>query len=152
MNKNIINVVECAIEYNNKLLIIKRPLNVHAAGVLAFPGGKVEEEDLLNRYDVLRAAVKREIFEEVGLDLEDQIDYITTNYFVDDYGNNILDSLFYCKLEKTYLNIVASEREVVEYYWMGMEEIMNNVNSPDWLKEYVKLIEKKYPCNNEVYS
>ena len=38
-----LNIVEVAIEHDEKFLIIKRPEGKHAGGLLAFPGGKVEE-------------------------------------------------------------------------------------------------------------
>jgi len=37
-----LNVVEVAREHDEKFLIIKRPESKHAAGLLSFPGGKVE--------------------------------------------------------------------------------------------------------------
>ena len=62
-------VVECAIEHDGKFFIINRPPGKHAAGLLAFPGGKVEYKDSDLGADILRAAVKREVFEEYRHDL-----------------------------------------------------------------------------------
>lgn len=57
---NYLVLVECAIEYQGKFLIIKRPENVHAGGLLSFPGGKVEEYDAIDDGScVLENAVKR---------------------------------------------------------------------------------------------
>ena len=70
-------------------------------GLLAFPGGKVEEIDEQNEWDILRFAAKREILEEVGLDLNDELKYITNNYFVDSHGAHVIDSIFHCKIKKT---------------------------------------------------
>ena len=64
------------IEHNDKFLIIKRPQGVYVAGLLAFPGGKVEQIDEQNERDILRFAAKREVFEEVGLDLKDDLTYV----------------------------------------------------------------------------
>lgn len=138
--KNYLVVVECAIEYKDKLLIIKRPPGGHAGGLLSFPGGKVEAQDELNPVDVLRNALKREIFEEVGLVIKDPLRYVTSTYFVDSQGVHVIDSIFHCVLEKTMANVVASEREVPAYYWMNQEEINQAENAPDWLKHYVRLI------------
>lgn len=135
-------VVECAIESDGKFLIIKRSEGKHAGGLLSFPGGKVEESDEVNSDDILRNAVKREIFEEVGLILEDSIEYVTSSYFTDSLGIEVIDSIFYCKLDKTVMNIIASEREVAAYYWMSIDEINQAENSPEWLKRYVALIKK----------
>jgi 8-oxo-dGTP diphosphatase len=136
-----LNVVEVAIEHNEKFLIIKRPEGKHAGGLLAFPGGKVEEIDEQNEWDILRLAAKREIREEVGLDLKDELKYITNNYFVDSIGAHVIDTIFHCKIEKTDLTINASPREVPEYYWLTVEEINQAHNAPQWLKKYVQYIE-----------
>ncbi len=131
---------ECAIEHEGKLLIIKRPEGKHAAGLLAFPGGTVEGQQETDHYDVLRSAVKREIFEEVGLILEDPLIYVTSSYFTIADGTQVIHSVFYCKLDKTVINVVPSPREVPEYYWMTREQIHAASNTPEWLKRYVDLI------------
>lgn len=141
-------IVECAIEYNNKFLIIRRPDGVHAAGLLAFPGGKVDYQDgqaaeniiseLQLSSDILLNATKREIFEEVGLDLVDPLHFIRSSYFVDKYGHHVLDVIFHCKIKKTHINITASAREVPEYFWLTKDEILNHQDSPIWLIEYIK--------------
>lgn len=135
-----LNVVEVAIEHDGKFLIIKRPEGKHAGGLLAFPGGKVEEIDEQNEWDILRLAAKREILEEVGLDLKDDLKYITNNYFIDSVGAHVIDTIFHCKIDKTYLKVNASAREVPEYYWLTEEEINHAPNSPEWLKKSVQYI------------
>ena len=141
--KHYLKIVEVAIEHDSKFLIIKRPEGKHAGGLLSFPGGKVEEIDEQNEWDILRLAAKREIYEEVGLELEDDLDYVTSNYFIDIYGIHVIDTIFHCKIDKTLLNISASKREVPEYYWMTIEEINKAHNSPAWLKKYIQYISKK---------
>jgi 8-oxo-dGTP diphosphatase len=137
MNKCIV-VVECAIESDDKYLIIKRPAGTHAEGLLAFPGGKVEEQDIQG--DVLINAVKREVWEEVGINLEDPIHYVTSSCFMDRFGNPVIDAIFHCRLEKSSATVTASEREVPAYYWMTKDEIMAADNSPEWLKHYLNQI------------
>jgi 8-oxo-dGTP pyrophosphatase MutT (NUDIX family) len=141
--KHYLKVVECAIEHDSKFLIIKRPEGKHAGGLLSFPGGKVEEIDEQNEWDILRLAAKREVLEEVGLDLKDDLKYIISNYFVDIYGTHVIDTIFHCQIEKTVLKISASEREVPEYYWLTEDEINKAHNAPEWLKKYVSYIRRK---------
>ena len=114
-----LNVVEVAIEHDEKFLIIKRPEGKHAGGLLSFPGGKVEEIDEQNEWDILRFTAKRKILEEVGLDLKDDLRYIISNYFVDSIGAHVIDTifhLFHCKIDKIDLTVNVSAREVPEYY------------------------------------
>lgn len=123
-------------------MIIKRPESKHAGGLLSFPGGKVEEIDEHNEWDILRLAAKREILEEVRLDLKHDLKYIISNYFVDNIGAHVIDTIFHCKIEKTDSTVNASAREVPEYYWLTEEEINQPHNAPEWLKKYVQYIRR----------
>lgn len=138
--KNYLIVVQCGIEHDGKFLIIKRPVGKDAGGLLAFPGGKIDEQDELHHFDLLRNAVKREILEEVGLILLDPIHYVSSSYFVDSHGNQVIATIFHCMLNKTVLNVIPCKREVPEYYWMDQAEINQATNAPDWLKNDVALI------------
>ncbi len=138
-DKKYLVVVECAIEYENKFLIIQRPLNKHAGGLLSFPGGKVEAKDEIHDFDILRSAAKREICEEVGIILNENLRYITSNYFIDIYGNHVINSLFHCILDVSP-QVIASKCEVSKYFWMTYNEINLSHNTPEWLKRYIMLI------------
>lgn len=74
--KNYLVIVECAIECQGKYLIIRRPEGKHAGGLLSFAGGKVEEQDEANGFDMLHALVRREILEELGLALIGKVEYL----------------------------------------------------------------------------
>lgn len=145
--KNCLNIVECAIERDGKFLIIKRPIDKDAGGLLAFPGGKVDAQDAVDGGDILKFATKREILEEVGIVLLDPLTYITSD-FTDMYSAPLIISIFHCVIEKTNPTVIPSPREVPEYYWMTPEEINQAQHSPDWLKKYVALI----VCNQCVYQ
>lgn len=105
------------------------------AAYLLFFGGKVDETNEHNKWDILRAAAKRKVFEEVGLDLKDDLKYITNNYFVDNYSAHVINTILYYKIDKTALKINASPREVPEYYWLTEEEVNQAHNAPEWLKK-----------------
>lgn len=109
--KNYLIIVECAIECYDKFLIIRRPEGKHAGGLLSFAGGKVDEADEINTYDVLRTAVRREISEELGLDLTNDLTYITSEYFVDSSGLSLISNLFHYKYD-VMPNVIPCEREV----------------------------------------
>lgn len=137
--KHYLIIVECAIECEGKFLIIRRPEGKHAGGLLSFAGGKVDEQDETNTFDMLRAAVKREIKEELGLELTGKIDYITSEYFVDSSGISLINNLFHYKFAATP-KIIPCEREVPWYAWLTKEEIHAATNSPEWLKILIDLI------------
>jgi len=138
---NYVVVVEGAIECDNKFLIIQRPAGVHAGGLLSFAGGKVEAQDEKYDRDILRSALKREIFEELGLRLEGELKYITSSYFLETDGTCVIDNIFHYKYDSLPV-VTASEREVPWFGWMSPEQIHNASNSPDWLKNYISMIIK----------
>jgi len=135
-------VVECAIELQNKFLFIKRPKGVHAAGLLAFPGGKVEYGDGGENRDILMQAIKREVLEEVGLDLIDPINFLTSSCFIDSHNTQVLDVIFHCRIRNSCAEVKPSLREVPEYYWLTASEAMNHKNTPIWLQHYISYLTK----------
>jgi len=85
-------------------------------------------------------AVKREIFEEVGINLLDPIRYVTSNHFKSGNGSECLILVFHCILDQINPTVNPSTREVSEYYWLTSEEINQAPNSPTWLKEYLSCV------------
>ncbi len=137
---NFLAVVECAIEHEGKYLMIRRPEGIHAGGLLAFPGGKVDYEDGSGHQNILINAVKREVFEEIGLDLVDPIQFATSSYFIDTYQQHVLDIIFCCRLKKTKIEIIPSEKEVPEYFWLSSQEILAHDKAPEWIERYISII------------
>ncbi len=137
--KKYVIIVECAIECDGRFLIIRRPEGKHAGGLLAFAGGKVDEADEGHVYDMLHYAVKREIFEELGLDLTGKLEYITSEHFVDDRGISAINNLFYYKYEKVP-TVIPDIDEVPWYGWLTKDEILRAPNSPAWLKKLIELV------------
>ena len=139
MQKFIVNT-ECAIEHEGKFLIIRRPDHGYAGGLLAFPGGKFDIEDGEGgNNDAIKAAIKREVQEEVGLDLTDPLNYVTTRYFsnaAEDW--HVVNIIYHCKIDKTKLEVKPSPREVPEYYWLSHEELLERDNCPHWLAKYMQ--------------
>lgn len=148
-----LNVVECAIEHDGTFLVIehpptKHPSVSHAGGLLSFPGGKVDPADESYPDDILRAAVKREIFEEVGLTLNDPTDYVFSTFFIGKNNTPIINSTFYCKLSPPLPNVIVSPREIASYAWMTAAEILAAQNASDWLKIYIQRIQTYKTIHN----
>ena len=138
MRKKYLLIASTAIQYNNKFLVIQHPESKSAAGILAFPGGKVEQQDESNDLDILRNAAKREVLEEVGIDLKTELQYITSAFFQGVDNIPIIDTIFHSILEEEPL-IVISPREIQCYFWMTADEIMQSEKAT-WIKDQVKLI------------
>ncbi|MGZ4163795.1 MAG: NUDIX domain-containing protein [Tumebacillaceae bacterium] len=132
--------VEAAIFHEGKWLLIKRGAKeTHAAGILSLVGGKVEVEG--NGTNVLEAALKREVAEEVGIEIGERMAYVQSTSFVTDDGQPVVDLVFLCD----YVGgeaIANSPDEVEAVYRMSYEEIMSHPDAPIWLKESIERAEQ----------
>ena len=70
----IVTVVAAIIRKDGKILITRRPDNVHLAGLWEFPGGKVEEDESLE------SALAREICEELGVAITVEDKFFTVEH------------------------------------------------------------------------
>lgn len=132
--------VEAAIYENDKWLIIKRSEEEeHASGLLSMVGGKVEIKT--PEANVLEETLKREIMEEVGIQVSNEMHYLESKSFISDKGQVIIDIVFLCKYETGEAKC-KSIHEVSEIYWMPSRDILENKSAPIWLKESIKKAEK----------
>ncbi|WP_299515375.1 NUDIX hydrolase [uncultured Rummeliibacillus sp.] len=131
--------VEGAIYKNEKWLLIRRSeKEEHAGGLLSLVGGKVEKEGTST--DILEKTLKREITEEVGIEVSN-LRYVNSSSFVTDSGLNVVDIVFLCNHESGE-PFAKSPDEVDDVIWMTTQQILNNSNLPVYLKENIKLAEK----------
>jgi 8-oxo-dGTP diphosphatase len=110
----------------------------HAGGSLSLVGGKVEKEG--NSSDILERTLKREFFEEVGVEVSN-LKYVNSSSFVTDLGLNVVDIVFLCDY-KSGEAYAKSPDEVDGVVWMTTEQILNNSELPIYLKENIKLADK----------
>lgn len=132
--------VEGAIYRDGKWLMIKRSeKEEHAAGCLSMVGGKWDLEGVST--DILERTLKREIFEEVGIEVED-LTYVNSSSFVTDKGTHVIDIVFLCQ-HITGEPYAKSMEEVGEVMWMTMEDIMVHEDAPSYLKENITVAANK---------
>ncbi|MEK5482455.1 NUDIX hydrolase [Viridibacillus sp. FSL R5-0888] len=131
--------VEGAIYKNEKWLLISRSKKEeHAGGLLSLVGGKVELDNTST--DVLEKTLKREIFEEVGIEVSN-LRYVNSSFFVTESGLNVIDIVFQCDHESGEAYAKCLD-EVDDVCWMSTEEILHNSEIPIYLKENIKLAKK----------
>ncbi len=112
------------IKDNDEFLIVKRNENDELyPGAWEFPGGHLEDGE------TLKEGLKRELFEEIGFDLE--FDPIITHYY-DEVKNGIynLEIDFIINVKKNDLNIKLSN-EHSEYKWVDKKSELLD----DFIKE-----------------
>jgi NADH pyrophosphatase NudC (nudix superfamily) len=131
--------VEAAIYKDDKWLIIKRSeLEEHAPGELSLVGGKVE--GVFEQEYVLEETVKREIREEVGIEIYDNPLYVESKAFSIGKGVNVIDIVFLCRYRSGNAR-GASPEEVSEVHWYSTREILDNEKAPDYLKDSIRKAE-----------
>lgn len=141
INKFVVSA-ECIIrDKNKKILSIIRPQNKHAGGLLSFPGGGYEREDSESNHDCLKNIVTREVFEEVGIKINDELKYTFSSIIKDDMNhNNVMHVVFICDIVHTSLKLKVDKNEVPEHFWLTKEEILSHQCCPNWIKGYMELI------------
>jgi 8-oxo-dGTP pyrophosphatase MutT (NUDIX family) len=144
------------IEYLGKFLLLERQFGDKT--MLILPGGKVEPFDETqsevirklsgggeecNDDDVLLNALRREVYEELKINLPPIIDYFGSSFFVNTQEEQVIDVVFYAKLTERP-EIIIDGTEVKSFAWMDQKEILDSKKIHDWLKKNLKIFDKIY--------
>jgi 8-oxo-dGTP diphosphatase len=130
--------VEGAIVKDGQYLMVVRGEQEYAPGGLNFPGGKVEGVTSLD--DVLEETLRREIAEEVGLEVHDEMAYLRSSAFVAE-GDPVVDVVFLCR-HKAGTAFAADPDEVAAVRWMTAAEVIAHPEMPPWTVLSVELAER----------
>lgn len=117
------------IEYRGKFLLAQRGMNeVHKPGAWSVPGGKVEDAETTY---VVEKTLKKEIKEEVGLDITDDIELIYNNTFQRVDGAHVVNLTFLCH---ALSDAAQSLEDTTQVQWMTPEELKNFPDAEDFLR------------------
>ena len=132
--------VEGAVYKNNRYLMTLRSENeTHAPDTLAFPGGKVENAFAQQR--ILEKTLQREIMEETGVSIEDEMVYIESKSFTADDGDPVVDMVFLCRYKDG--EAIANEpEEICQVIWLTCQEILDHPKTPPWGRACIQAVEK----------
>lgn len=120
----------------NKVLVAKRGANeVAYPGKWAFPGGKLEQGERIID------ALKREVLEEVGLEIEDKKRFLEDFTFLRKDGHNVVGLCFevFAKSEDVKL-----DKDFDEYKWVSLDEL----NELDCIPGMEKEVELAFVSKN----
>ncbi len=121
-------VITAIIVKNGKYLITRRSkTKKRFPGLWTVPGGHLEIEDYIKLpkdtefywYNVLEKVLRREVKEEVGLEIKN-IEYVTSLATVHADGNPSL--VISCKADYVSGNVKLQEGETDSYAWVSLEE------------------------------
>ena len=133
----IVNVEGAIRRSDHHYLIITRSANEdHAAGKLSFIGGKVDNVGAA--HDILENTLRRELLEEVGLEVGGLI-YIESTSFISDRGGAVLNIVFLCE----YIGgepVIAAPDEIAALQWLTGEQILDHADTPPWLRRSIEKI------------
>ncbi|MFB6198977.1 MAG: NUDIX hydrolase [Halobacteriaceae archaeon] len=132
----VVNVDGVVVRDGEYLLIERGADEEHAAGMLAFPGGKVEQAP--GSDDPIEATAARELAEEVGVTVG-HVEYVLSRTFESDDGTQCINIITLCEYESGEPYPRATD-EVAAVHWMEADEILER-DIPAYFRRYVEQIE-----------
>jgi 8-oxo-dGTP pyrophosphatase MutT (NUDIX family) len=131
----IVNVEATIFRDDQWLMITRSTKEEHAGGTLSLVGGKVDFED--QGVEILERTVKREVLEEVGVEIADAVTFVYSSSFVTGDGRSVINMVFLCD----YVSGTAhckSPDEVEDVHWLTFDEVMNHPKAPPWTQESLR--------------
>ena len=126
--------VKAWIEKDNKFLLAKRGLNeLHKPNTWSLPGGKVEGK--IEEPNILQKTLRREIKEEVGINITDDVELIYNNSFVRTDGAHVVMLTFLCHYKSGEAKPLEDTAEI---RWFTIEELERLEGIEDFLKIEIK--------------
>jgi len=128
--------VEGAVYRGDKWLMIERShKEEHAGGMLSLVGGTVDPEGASS--DILERTLRRELMEEVGISVHDNMTYVRNTSFVLPDGREVVDIVFLCEWQNGE-PYPKSVDEVEAVHWMTTEEIINHPQTESYLHDNIR--------------
>lgn len=133
----IVNVEAAVVRDGRYLMVIRSEREAHAAGTLSFPGGKVEDDGPLD--DVLETTARREVIEETGIHLADEMVYVESKSF--SASAPVVDVVLLCRYETGEIR-PGDPDEVAGVEWLTAEEILAHPKTPPWTAQSIRRAEQ----------
>lgn len=126
-------LINAVIAREGKILISRRSLKEHhQPGSWSIPGGKVENSKD-EEFDIVERTLRKEIKEEVGIEINDNIRLIANNTFKHTKGHITLTLVFLCEYRS---GEAKAFKDTIDIAWIGSNEI-DEYNYPDNFRDYI---------------
>lgn len=128
--------VKAWVKKGDKYLLARRGMNeVHMPGIWSIPGGKIDEGgDTVN---ILQETLKREVLEEVGLEITDEMELIFNNTFERSDGSSVVGLTFLCHWKS---GETVPLEDTSEIGWFTLNELLGMEEVEDFLKREIKML------------
>ncbi len=132
-------IVNAVIEKGGKILISQRSFEEkHEPGKWTIPGGKVEttKGDV---FHILEKTLTKEVEEEVGIKISENVELLTNNTFIRSDGTHVVALMFLCHYESGEAKPLE---DTIDIKWVVEDELLNYNFSPN-VEGYIKLAFEK---------
>ena len=129
----IINIEGVVFRGSQYLAVMRSEEEEHAGGTLGFAGGTIEDEDKTG--DVLVNCLRRELREEVGVEVGNML-YVDSTYFITDSGEEVINLVYLCEHAEG-ISQAIDPKEVSWVQWMSYTEFLQHPSTPSWVKGYL---------------
>lgn len=133
----VVNVDGAVVRDDEYLLIERGADETHAAGTLAFPGGKMEAPPGTD--DAVAATARRELREEVGIEVG-AVTQVCSSTFEADDGTPCLNVVTLCERVGGEARVREPD-EVAAVHWLPPAALRDHPDAPPYLLEYVERID-----------
>jgi len=122
---------------NSFLLVVRSPGVSYAPNMIGMIGGHVAVID--PERNVLEATARREVAEEVGLDLSEvPLTYLESDYFITDGGERQITVTFAAPASSGNEPYVKAPDELSEVGWWTLNDLEADPRCPPWLSTLIR--------------
>jgi 8-oxo-dGTP pyrophosphatase MutT (NUDIX family) len=119
------------------LLVVRAPGVKYAPNMIGIIGGHVDLTD--PHAGVLEATARREVAEEVGLDLSQvPLTYLESEFFITDSGERQITVTFMARASPGDKPHVNAPDELVEVGWWALTDLEADPRCPPWLPDLLR--------------
>ncbi len=136
----IVNVEAVVHRKDRYLMVVRGAGESHAPGLLSLVGGKVEAAG--DAQQILEATLRREIREETGIEVHDDLEYLSSSAFVADDGEPVIDVVFLCQYKGGKAEIHDPD-EIAAIRWLTAAEILTDPDAPPWTRRSIQQAEER---------